>query len=435
MNKRLWLLGAAALATAAVAYAQRIDPRVSTTLTIGRASGPAPTVRQDARRDGLSKDAFPRGPLKVAWRYATGGGQIEQPPVVSSEAIVVVTTHGDVVWVPPDAGEGHPELARQGIGIAATSSSPPAMLADGTIVVVGGSGEAVAVGVTKNGLRFRTQLSGGAIGDDLDAIAPLALDDGGVAVATSSEIALLDSAGNVRQRAPLPEYLVGPLMASGGRIYAVARSGVVYAWSTGSSGGASGLDVSRVGSFQQSPRSRIHGGATMASDTLLVAVVDDARLMTLDVRQGLAVPLATFQGGGFLGPIAYRRGVSYALAAVPGHTFVVGVDAAGQEVLRVPVASSTVAGSDGGAPVYTPPPHVPVLVDETGTIAFAAPEGALGVVDPAGVASTLDGVCVRPLRGGRGVTSLVSGGPGAILATCVNGTVVRIVHGTAADTP
>ncbi|HEY1958693.1 MAG TPA: PQQ-binding-like beta-propeller repeat protein [Polyangiaceae bacterium] len=432
MTKRLWIFaGAAVVATAAVAFAQRIDPRVATTLTIGRASGPAPTVRQDARRDGLSKDAFPRGPLKVAWRYATGGGQIEEPPVVASDAIVVVTTHGDVVWVPPDAGEGHPELARQSTPIAATSTSPPAMLADGTIVVVGGSGEAVAVGVTKTGLRFRTQLSGSAGGDELDAVAPLALDDGGVAVATSSEIALLDSSGNVRMRATLPESVSGPLMASGGRIFAVARSGVVYAWQPGGTGG---LDVSRVGSFQQSPRTRVHGGAAMTSDTTLVAVVDDARLMTLDVRQGLAVPLATFQGGGFLGPVAYRRGVAYAMAAVPGHTFVIGIGSAGQEVMRVPVASSTVAMTDGGAPVYVTPPHVPVLVDDTGTIAFAAPEGALGVVDPAGIASTLDGVCMRPLRGGRGVTSLVSGGPGAIIATCVNGTVVRIVHGTA-DSP
>ncbi len=427
---RLWFFaGTAALVTAAVAYAQRIDPKHGATLTIGQSTGPAPTVRQDARRDGLAHDALPRGPLRVAWRYATGGGQVDQPLVVSSDAIVVVTSHGDVVWLAPDAGEGHGELARQSIGIAATGSSPPALLADGTVVVVGGSGEALAVGVDKNGPRFRTQLAGSPSGEGLDAVGPLALDDGGVVVATASEIVVLDASGNVRTRAALPEALVGPLMASDGKIVAVARSGVVYSWSPG---GASGLDVSRVGSFQQSPRTQIEGGAAMSSPTSLVAVVDDARLMTLDLRQGLAVPLATFQGGGFLGPVAFRRGVAYAMAAVPGHTFVVGVDSAGQEVLRVPVASSTVITADGGAPVYATPPHVPVLVDETGTVAFASPEGAVGVVDPAGVASTLDGVCVRPLRGTRGVTSLVSGGPGAFLLTCANGTVVRVVHGTAA---
>jgi len=437
-TSRAWLLvGSAALLTAAVALAQRVDPRRATTLTVGRAAGPEPTVRGDGHRAGVARAALPRGPIRVSWRYATGGGQIEQPPVLSTEAIIVVTSHGDVVWVPHDAGDGHAEIARQSIGIAASSSSPPALLSDGTVVVVGGSGNALAVGVDKNGLRFRTQLAGSVSGSDIDAIAPLALDDGGVAVATNAEIALLDAAGNVRVRAPLPEPLVGPLLATGGaspsarRILAIARTGVVYSWSPG---GASGLDVTRVGSFQQTPHGQVQGGAVLSSDDTLVAVVDDARLMTLDVRQGLAVPLATFQGGAFLGPVAFRSGVTYAMAGVPGHTYAVGVSSSGQEVLRVPVGASPIVTADGGVPLYEVPPHVPVIVDGTGTLAFAAPEGPVGVVDPAGVVSSIDNVCVRPLRGGRGVTSLVPGGPGALIATCVNGTVVRIVHGTP-DTP
>jgi len=437
---RAWMFAGSAVAlTAAIAFAQRIDPRRASTLTIGQAAGPEPTVRGDARRDGLARAALPRGPLRVQWRYPTGGGQIEQPPVLSSEAIIVVTTRGDVVWVPYDAGQEHNELARQSIGIAGASSSPPALLADGTVVVVGGSGSALAVGVDKTGARFRTQLAGNVSGTEIDSVAPLALDDGGVAVATTAEIALLDASGNVRLRAPLPEPLVGPLLASGGRIFGVSHSGVVYAWSPG---GAGGLDVTRVGSFQQSPSTTVQGGAVLASPDTLVAVVDDAqpggpsqpRLMTLDVRQGLAVPLASFQGGGFLGPVAFRRGVAYAMAGVPGHTYAVGVSSAGQEVLRVPVASSVLVMVDGGAPLFSVPPHVPVVVDDTGTIAFAAPEGAVGVVDPAGIVSSLDNVCIRPLRGGRGITSLVPGGPGALVLTCVNGTVVRIVHG-APDTP
>jgi len=349
--------------------------------------------------------------------------------VVSAEAIIVVTTHGDVVWVPHDAHEGRPELGRQSIGIAAASTSAPALLSDGTVVVVGGSAEAVAVGVNKTGVVFRTQLSGALTvpANALDAIAPLALDDGGVALATSTEIALLDSAGNVRMRAPLPEAIVGPLLASGGaspssrRIFAVARTGVVYAWSPG---GTNGRDVARIGSFQ----GEVAGGAVLASDDTLVAVVNDARLMTLDVHQGLAVPLATFAGGGYQGPVAFRHGVAYAMAGLPGHTYAVGVDSSGQEVLRVGIATSTATSVDGGLMPYTTPLHVPVIVDDSGTVAFASAEGPVGIVDAAGVVSSLDNLCTKSLRGGRGVTSLVSGGPGAFIVTCGSGNVIRINH-------
>jgi hypothetical protein len=433
-----WLFGGTALAvtiTAAVAFAQRGDTRRPLTVVVGESAGPASTIRSDAHRDGLARAAFPRAPLHVDWRFSVGGGNIEQPPVVSNEAIIVVTTHGDVVWVPHDAKDRN-EIARQPIGIAATSSSAPALLSNGTVVVVGGSTDAIAVGVDKTGVRFRTQLQGAFPGESLDSVAPLALDDGGVAVATANEIALLDASGNVRVRAPIPEPLSGPLLASGGaapssrRIFAVSKTGVVYAWAPG---GANGRDVSRVGSFQ----APVQGGAVMTSDDTLLAIVGDSRMMTLDVRQGLAVPLASFTGGGYLGPVAFRRGAAYAMAGVPGRTFAIGVDSSGQEVLRVPVATSTVVTADGGAPAFTVPPHVPVAVDDTGTLAFAAPEGPVGVVDPAGIVTSIDGVCTRTLRNGRGVTSLVSGGPGAFIVTCATASVVRIVHGQGggADSP
>jgi hypothetical protein len=411
----------ALLAIAGIAFAQRMDAQRPLTVVVGQAGGPAPTVRGDAHRDGLSHGAFPRAPIKVDWHVSVGGGQIEQPPAVTSDAIIVVTTHGDVVWLPHDSHEGHGEIARQSLGIAATSSSPPAVASDGTVVVVGGSSEAIAVGVDKNGLRFRTQLAGGfPVSDPIDAVAPLALDDGGVAIATATEIALLDAAGNVRSRAALTEAFVGPLLAGGHKIFGVSKTGVAYAWAPGS------RDVSRVGSFQGS----VQGGAVMMSDDTLLAVVSEQRLMTLDVRQGLAVPLSTFAGGAYLGPVAFRRGTAFLMAGVPGRTFAIGVDSAGQEVLRVPIATSIVVTTDGGTPTYQVPQHVPVAVDDTGTLAFATPDGPIGVVDPAGIVTTLDGVCTRTLRNGRAITSLVSGGPGAFIVTCASGNVAKIIHGT-----
>jgi hypothetical protein len=431
-RRRTWALAAVlALATGAVAYAQRSDVRRPMTITIGQPAGAAPVVRGGPHRDGLVHAALPRPPLRVSGKLSVGGGQIDQPALVTTDAIVVVTTRGDVVWLPPDLQEGSTELARQSLNVAATSSSPPAMLGNGTVVVVGGTSEAVAVGVDKTGVRFRTQLSGsvGSV-NPLDAIAPLALDDGGVAVATSTEIVLLDSSGNIRLRAQLPEALVGPLLASGGRILGTARSGVVYSWSPG---GTNGRDVARVGSFPAQGgglgQDEVAGGAILTSDDSLMAVVRDTRLMTLDLRQGLAVPLATFPGGGYLGPMTFRRGVAYGMAGLPNHTYVVGIDNTGQEVMRVPVGASTATAADGGPLPYTTQPHVPVIVDDAGTLAFAAPEGPVGIVDPAGIVTTLDPPCSRVMRaGGRNVTSLVSGGPGSFIITCSSGTVIRISH-------
>jgi hypothetical protein len=404
-------------------------------VVVGQQAGPAPTVRNDAHRDGLTTSAFPRAPLKIDWHFAVGGGQIEQPPVITNEAIIVVTTHGEVVWVPHDAHDGRSEIARQTLGIAATSTSPPAITSDGTVVVVGGASEASAVGIDKSGVRFRTQLGGRfEVSEAIDAVAPLALDDGGVVVATSSEIALLDATGNVRLRAALPDAFAGPLLAGGSapthRIFGVTKAGVVYAWAPG---GANGRDVVRVGSFQGSG---VQGGAIMTSDDTLLAVVGDSRLMTLDVRQGLSVPLATFAGGAYLGPVAYRRGVAYAMAGVTARTFAIAIDASGQEVLRVPVATSPLVTGDAGAVGYVVPAHVPIAVDDTGTLAFAAPDGPIGVVDPAGVVTSLDGVCTRMRQNGRAATSITTDGPGAFVVTCASSHVVRIVHGQGAvDTP
>jgi len=431
-NRALFAFGLASglVALAAGALAQRLEVRSPLTLTVGAPEGPEPTVRGDARRDGVLRDVLPRAPIHVDWRFSIGGGQIDQAPIVSREAIIVTTSHGEVVWIPHDGRDGGAELGRQSTGIASATTTPPTLLSNGTVVVVGGANEAIAVGVDKTGVRFRTPLgSPPPDTDGIDSVTPLALADGGIALATATEMLLLDSAGNVRARAALPEPLVGPLVAStnGRKILGVSKNGgVVYAWSPGESGGR---DVTRVGSFQQKSDTHLQGGAALAADgSTMVAVVDDTRLMTLDLRQGLAVPLSTFANGAYLGPVALRGNVAYAMAGTSGRTFVVGVDTTnGQEVMRTQIATQTVTSPDGGPVFYVPPPHVPVAVDDTGTIAFAAPEGAIGIVDPAGVAASVDGICTRGLRSSRGVTSLASGGPGAFIVTC-NGNVIRITH-------
>jgi len=419
-RSHLWLASALALVTAAAAFAQRTDPRRPATFIVGPTPGVAPTVRGDAHRTGVVRSPLPRAPLHVEWRFSAGG--IEQPPVVTADAITIVSTNGNVIAVGHDGAEKW----HQGLGVSSSNPSAPALLADGTLVVVAGAVDAVAVGVQKSGVRFRTPLVGG-----LDpSLAPLAMDDGGVAVASESELALLDASGNVRFRAPLPEPVVGPLLAqsspTGSRILVAGKAtGVVFAWTPG-------RDVVRVGSFG----AQVKGGAVLVDDNTLLAVVEGPRLMTLDLRQGLAVPLSTFAGGSYFWPPAYRRGVAYTMAGLAGRTFAVGVDSAGQEVLRVPVATSLPGMADAGAGPYVPPPHAPVIVDETGTLGFAAPDGPVGVVDPAGIVSTVgEAVCGRVFQSRRAVTSVSSGGPGAMLVTCGTGNLVRIVHGVDVGEP
>ena len=54
-------------------------------------------------------------------------------------------------------------------------------------------------------MRFRTRLGGERVISG--RVSPLALDDGGVVVATATELTALDSEGNVRSKASLPEPL------------------------------------------------------------------------------------------------------------------------------------------------------------------------------------------------------------------------------------
>jgi len=415
-RSHVWALGVvAACVTTAVALAQRSDPRRPTTLIVGPSPGLAATARGDAHRTGVVRSPLPRAPLHVDWRFSAGG--IDQPPVVTTDAVLAVSANGNVIAVGHDGAEKW----HQGLGVSSSTPSAPVLLSDGTIVVVAGSVDAIAVGVQKNGIRFRTPL----VGSVNPSLTPLAMDDGGVAVASEAELALLDASGNVRFRAPLPEAVAGPLLAStattGSRVLVTSKAtGVVFAWTPG-------RDVARVGSFG----ARVEGGAVLIDDNTLLAVVEGPRLMTLDLRQGLAVPLSTFTGGSYFWPPAFRRGVAYTMAGLPGRTFAVGVDSAGQEVLRVPVATALPVVGDAGAGPYVAPPHAPIVIDDTGTIGFAAPDGPVGVVDPAGIVSSVgETVCGRAFQNRRAVTSVSSGGPGVMLVTCGTGNLVRIIHGT-----
>ncbi len=168
---------------------------------------------------------------------------------------------------------------------------------------------------------------------------------------------------------------------------------------------------------------------TLDGSRTAFAVVDQSRLVALDLGKGVALPRASLGAGAFLGPIALRNGSTSLMAMVPGRTFAMTIDANGQETLRVPLTAPSLSFltlGDGGAAAFTVPSHTGLVADEAGSLAFASPEGSIGVIDATGVAQTLgESPCQK--ASGRGVTAILPGGPGVLYVACAAGTLIRVV--------
>lgn len=397
------------LSLPSIADAQRVDPRRPEILYVGAPSGPSPTDRVDAQRTGLTASKLPTQGLRIAWRRSFGHTIDQTPLVLANGEIVVVAGRGDVVTLSEDGSE----RARAIVG--AGSAGPATVTSDGTIVVVTATGD--AVGVRRGVVRFRTHLGGDR--SLIGHLSPLSLDDGGVIVATSTELTSLDAEGGVRARAALPEPLATPLLAALGKVLAITATGVVYAW-------VPGREPQRVGSFG----APIDGGATLSDASTLVAVIEGSRLAALDLRRGVLVTRAQGAGTFYLGPAAMRARVTYLLGQTPGRTFVLSFDAAGQEAQRVLVATSAPpVFSDGGTAAFTIPAHVPLLVDRAGTVAFATAEGTVGVVANGAAESLPEVVCARPATLGKSAGGVIGLAPtnDGFLVACDAGALVKVI--------
>ncbi|WP_394841620.1 hypothetical protein LZC95_31670 [Pendulispora brunnea] len=346
----------AVLATAA--FAQRVEPGRPRTVIVGASQAYSPTDRVDARRSGFSRTTLPTGGLRAAFRHSFGQSIEHAPLVLDDGSIVVVVNHNELVMLE----HGSPKFVAS---LGGSALGPPTALADGTIVAVNSAGE--AVGVRQGAVRFRTRLGGDR--SLAGHVSPVSLDDGGSVVATANELTALDAEGGVRARAAVPEILATPLLAALGKIIAVAASGTVYGWMPGK-------EVQKIGSFGGG----IDGGAVLAGPSTLAAVVDGTRLAAMDLVHGSVMTRSSVQGAIFLGPPAVRGDAAYLLSMAPGRTMLVGVDGAGQELSRQQVSTFTpMALADGGTLALVAPPHAGVLVDAAGTVAFATPEGFIGV--------------------------------------------------------
>jgi hypothetical protein len=423
------------------AIAQRVPPNRPVTLVVGRADSPSPAERVDGARRGFARTALPDGPLRVAWRRSAGTFIEHAPLVLPGGDIVVFSGRGDIVWLAPDGSE------KRRTTLGAGPLGPGALLADGTIVTMTSSGEAVGIGMQSQNpeVRFRTRL--GDRGAPVN-IAPLALDDGGVVVANGvrsassaslaspdpwqSEIAALDADGRVRARVGIPTTIAWPLIATRAGVAAIGIDGSVFAWSAG------GTDAVRVGSFGGA----LDGGAAALDDAALVGVVDGKSVVSLDLDRGATrVLYAAGRAAVVFGPPSVAHGTTYVLEATHGGGRLVALDGHGGASFFVISGALPGLDADGGLSPSLAPIHTATLVDGAGRVAFAGPDGHVGIVStsgtvdlgepvcgrgapPVGAASALGGShAARPSAGFAGLTPIA---PGAFLVACEGGAILDV---------
>jgi hypothetical protein len=420
-SSRAW--GGGALAVAAVstvcavgaiavrAPAQTLDVQRPRTLVVGTptSGAGARADRVDAARTGSTRTTLPTGGLRTEWRTSLGV-PLEAAPLVDVHGTTyVVGTRGEVVAVARDGSE------RWRLSTGSAQPGPAALLSDDTLVFVDGAGEAVALreGVVRWRVRFGR--------NDVSHPAPLPLDDGGAVVATTRELTALDAEGRERARTTLPEPTTAPLVAALGKVVAVTSSGAVWTWAPGAA------EVTRVACFG----GPVEDGAALADDRTLVAITAGrSHLTAVDLVRGTTTTRAVAPTGLWLGPPATRGGTAYLLLLAPTSDLLLGVDASGAETMRaLLVTHPPPVAADGGAAPLVAGAHTAPLVDAAGTLAFATPEGAIGVV-ARGVVDLLADSC--PASGGAGasraapVVAMAPLAPGTFVAACRSGTVVAV---------
>jgi hypothetical protein len=402
------LVAGAVSVAGAVASAQTMDVQRPRTLAVGAPAVGVRVDRVDAARTGRSRTVLPAGGVRVEWKTPLGVA-VDAPPLVDGAGnIVVVGTRGEVVSLAGDGSE------RWRLSTGAIQPGPGALLSDGTLVFVDAAGEAVAV--RDGAVRWRVHFGRG----DAAHPAPVPTDDGGIVVATTRDLALLDADGHERARTTLPESTTVPLVAALGKIVAITTSGVVWTWSPGA------VEPARVGSFG----GPVDDGAGLADDHTLIAVTaGHAHLSALDLVRGTTSTRAVVPAGLWLGPPTLLGDTVFLALLGPTTELAVGIDGAGNDVLRAPIATRLaplVPLADGGAPPLVALPHTPSIVDSSGTLAFATTDGTIGVVN-GGVVSTLPDACAAA-PGPRGAAAPTAGlapsRPGAFVAACRAGTLL-----------
>ncbi len=404
-------IAAAGLVTAGPGEGQTLRVERPSTLVVGAPSKGARADRIDGSRTGAPLTRLPSSGLRSEW-HTPLGTLVERAPLVDERGTTyVVGTRGEAIAIARDGSE------RWRAVTGATQPGPAALLSDGDLVFVDAAGEAIAVRHGSVAWRRRFGRS------DAARAAPLPLDDGGVVVATTQDLSLLDADGAERARTTLPEPTALPLVAALGKVVAVTSSGAVWSWALGSEAPV------RIGTFG----SPVDGAAALADDHTLIGVTAaQAHVASVDLLGGATRMLAAAPVGQWLGPPAMQGPVAHLVLLTPTSELALALDATGNEISRTLLAvHPPLATPDGGTSVGARVLHTPPLVDPGGAFAFATADGSIGVARGETV-ELLSDVCAPPAgsaaRAAPAVVGLAPLETGAMVAVCHAGAVIAIVE-------
>jgi hypothetical protein len=371
-----------------LARADAIDPTLPTRFVVGPPRGAAPMAGLDAQRTGRAATSLPSHP-RLLWRARVAAGADFSFAVDGEGALVLASAASVVAQV--DARGRTSWTARTG----SPAAIGPVLLSDGRRAVITSSGELVAFDATGR-LVLRRALPGG---DVRNAVAALALDDGGLAFATGDTVLHIERDGDVRSRSRL-EGTVQSLLARGGELLAVTERGHVFSL-------VRSRAPLRVGSFG----GRIDEGAALALPDRLLAVVEHRRLIELRLTGGTRRTAVFDPVLSLVGPPVIAADGGTRISTADG--MLLFHDVRNRETLRVALEPQAGSGEVGG---FAPP----VVVDAQGRVAFVRPGRDAGVVLPSGeIAAAANATCPDPI-------ALCPAGPGRFAVACRSGVLLMI---------
>ncbi len=407
------LVGSALVGSAGAVAAQPLRPDRPVTRVVGTPAGGARVDRVDPRRTGCAQAPLPEVRLHATWRTAVKA-TLEHAPLVDARGVAyLVGSRGEAVAIGDDGAE------RWQLATGAASPSAPALLSDDTLTFVDQAGQVVAV---RDGhLRWRAHAGRP---DPSYAVAPLALDLGGVMAAAGGDLVTYDASGQETSRTRVPDTVAAPLVAAPGRVLAIGATGAVWSWAPGA------LDASRIGTFE----SPIEGSAALAGDDTLLAVTHGGtRLTELSLHDGATRTRASSAGAWWPGSPAVAGRLTVVQAITPSSELAVAFDPAGQELGSALLQSQALGSAgDAGALLLQQARPSPIVVDTGSTAVFATTTGAVGAArhlgQPDGSVEVLAGVCSMLPSGGPAapVAGMAPLGPEAVVVACHHGEVVAV---------
>ncbi len=337
--------------------------RIPRVLTVGLATGPSPHDDVDLGRTRRAKDRLPTSKLKLDWTANVGE---EATLLVTKDAIVAV--HQDTLAFDM---QGRRLWAHGGGG---SPLGAPAILADGTVVVLHTDGSVAGDGSGDSTRSFHASLVTPAKEETRGAgVLPLA--DGGFFVHWGDTLAWFDGEGRPRDtvHASVAYRFVSTVAVVGGAAYTSTAGGAVYRIKEPA-------EPAFVGSFGGTVGRVVAFGADA-----LVAVVGGERIVSMSLAGGSLNVLGRVEVGERMdGALATARG-RVCGAAVLGTQVYVECFEAGKPaaVVRAAVDTMPVVPVDAGAGamISAAMERRALIIDDSWTVAYVSPRGPVLVKD------------------------------------------------------